>query len=61
MNCMLGVLIWRRRRPRPVVVDGQNIAKKIGVGRVVFDTGFGFRVQIDLVPHAFGEALNPKP
>ena len=28
MNCMLGVLIWRRRRPRPVVVDGQNIAKK---------------------------------
>ena len=42
---------------------------KFSARRVVFDTGFGFRVQIDLVPRAFGarapsartKALNPKP
>ena len=35
---------------RAVVVDGRNIAKNFGARRVLFDTGFGFRVQIDLVP-----------
>ena len=61
----LGNLIWRRRRPRPVVVQwsltAETLLKKFSVRRVLFDTGFGFRVQIDLVPRAFGAALNPKP
>ena len=58
---LLGVLIWRRRRPRPVVVQWSLTAKTLlhifSVRRVLFDTGFGFRVHIDLVPRAFG----PKP
>ena len=61
----LGNLTWRRRCPRPVVVQwsltAETLLKKICVRRVLFDTGFGFRVQIDLVPRAFGAALSPKP
>ena len=53
------------RRSRPVVVQwsltAKSLLKNFSVRRVLFDTGFGFRVQIDLVPRAFSAALNPKP
>ena len=57
-----GNLIWRRRRPRPVVVDGRNIAKKILVLDGCFltpDSDSG--VQVHLAPRAFDTAQGPKP
>ena len=47
--------------PKAPSFMAETFLKKFGARRVVFDTGFGFRVQIDLVPRAFGAALNPKP
>ena len=40
--------------PKAPSFMAETFLKKFGARRVVFDTGFGFRVQIDLVPRAFG-------
>ena len=47
--------------PKAPLFMAETLLKKFGARRVVFDTGFGFRVQIDLVPRAFGAAQSPKP
>ena len=46
--------------PKAPSFTAETLVQKFSVRRVVFDTGFGFRVQIDMVPRAFGAALNPK-
>ena len=50
--------------PKAPSFMAETLLKKFGARLVVFDTGFGFRVQIDLVPRAPSarpKALNPKP
>ena len=47
--------------PKAPSFMAETLVKNFSARRVVFDTGFGFRVQIDLVPRAFGAAQSPKP